>query len=141
MDCCESRRGVYVDNGKLVSTSPASSRPTATSASSSASTNGTSPQSTPSPEPSSSNTGAIVGGVVAGVAGVVILAFAFWFFMIRRSLKQRSQLPSQSYEPYQTDKPPVMWQGVNEAPTYESKGRRGELDSLPIGRTQELDVR
>ncbi len=77
-----------------------------------------------------------MGGVVGGVAGIVAAALAFWYFMIRRNIRQRS-LPQQSYEPYQTGKGHV-WQDPSEAPTYERGTRMGELDTAQP-RTQELE--
>lgn len=134
--CCSHRKGVYLEDGKAVSTSSASST-TAPTASPTSALSKTSSSSTGTPKPSSNDTGAIVGGVVGGVAGVVAAALAFWYFLIRRNLHQRAQAPS-SYEPYQTGKGQV-WQEPSEAPTYESGGRR-ELDGVAAQpRTQELE--
>ena len=136
--CCSHRKGVYLENGKLVSTPPASAAAsTAATASptSSSSPSSSSSSASPSPNPSSNNTGAIVGGVVGGIAGIVAAALAFWYFMIRKSLRQRSQAPN-GFEPYNTGTGKI-WQDPSEAPTYE---RRGELDSTPAqAGTLELD--
>ena len=142
-DCCSHRKGLFIQDGKIVSTSSATSSATATPSatssvmsSSTSSTTSTGSTATSQAKPASSNTGTIVGGVVGGVAGIVFLALAFWYFMIRRNLRQQPR-PSQSYEPYQTSKGQI-WQNPSEVPTYENGVGRGELDGMQT-RTQELE--
>lgn len=142
-DCCRKRKGLFLENDKLVSTSAsASSAPTASSsASGTPSALGTplaaAASATSSPASSSgNNTGAIVGGVVGGMAAIVIAAMAFWYFIIRRNLKQgRQQREGAGYEDQTGDKP--RWQSTSEAPTNEVRMMR-EMDSAQQPRTQEL---
>lgn len=130
-------------NGKVVT--PQANAPTSSSvprpSASAAQTLSPSPSSSPavadtatsSPKPSSSNTGSIVGGAVGGCAGVVALAFVFWYFIMRRKMKQRSAPPD--YKPYQVGNEGLR-QAFQEAPMQEI---RGELDSTQA--RQELEVR
>ena len=145
-------------NHKLVDTKPASltatvqttmgaaatSTPSANANATSA--NETTSAATPTPAPSSNHTGAIVGGVVGGIAGVVILGLAFWYFMIRRSIAQRRNLPqTNSYEPYSqgqgqpmTDHKYNNWQQPNETPVQQGHFRT-ELGTETGHQAPELD--
>ena len=141
-------------NHKLVDTKPASLTATAQTTTAAAATstpnadanatatNETTSAATPTPAPSSNHTGAIVGGIVGGIAGVVILGLAFWYFMIRRSLAQRRNLPStNSYEPYSQGQgqPEKYWQQQpNEAPPQQGHFRT-ELGTETGHQAPELD--
>lgn len=72
------------------------------------------------------NTGAIVGGVVGGIAAIVACAMAFWWFVIRKQLRQREQ--SGAYEQYKVYQPQV-WEDKGQVP--QGVNRTGELDSTP----------
>ena len=88
----------------------------------------------PSPTPaSSSNTGGTVGGAVGGCAGVVLLAFAFWYFIMRRKMKLGSTPPNDQLYQGGGERFP---QSPKEAPTHEIKV---EADSMQA--RQELEVR
>ncbi|KAL8948179.1 MAG: hypothetical protein Q9222_005612 [Ikaeria aurantiellina] len=140
--CCAEGNGMFIENGKLVkSTSATSSAPAMPSStttisiqatsSSSASTTSTESAS----DSSSSNTGTIVGGVVAGVAGIAgiaALALAFWYFIIRREL-QRQQILLNGYEDYQASKHEIWEEQPTETPKeVPANERRGELDTTQL---------
>ena len=141
--CCTGGKGVTIVDGKVVT--PQANVPTSSSVPnpsvSVAQTLSPSPSSSPvvadtatsSPRPASSNTGSIVGGAVGGCAGVVALAFVFWYLIMRRKMKPQSAPPN--YELYQVGKE-GLWQAPKEAPTQEI---RRELDSTQA--RQELEVR
>ncbi|KAI4271012.1 MAG: hypothetical protein LQ337_006308 [Flavoplaca oasis] len=131
--CCRVHGGVFVENGKVVSSS-ASSFPTSPSTARSSQTS--SPSSTPvtlpeptapTPNPPSSNTGPIVGGVVGGIAGVTVLALAFWYFILRRKSAPLQDRPSpqEHHEELQRERQDV-WQEPKEVTADDI---RGELDA------------
>ncbi|KAL8709704.1 MAG: hypothetical protein Q9220_005644 [cf. Caloplaca sp. 1 TL-2023] len=137
--CCAEGNGMFIENGKLVKStsatvSSAASTPSTTTTISVQQPTSSSSASTQSKESASksddsSHTGAIVGGVVGGVAGVAALAFAFWYFIIRRNL-QRQQNLLHGYEGYQAGKH-ELWeeqptQSPKEVPANE---RTGELET------------
>ena len=131
--CCTAGKGVTIVDGKVVT--PQANAPTSSSVpKSSASTaqipsasSSTSPKvasaATSLPKNASSNIGSIVGGAVGGCAGVVTLAFVFWYSLIRRNTNRPS--PPLNYASNQTGKE-ELWQLSQEVPTQEI---RRELDS------------
>lgn len=139
-DCCNQRQGLFLQDGKLISASiTATSTPTVAAATTASTTSAqaskSSSSTSPAPKQASDNTGEIAGGVVGGIAGITILALGFWYFMIRRSLRQRSQ-QERCYGSYAAGKGQT-WQEPSEAPTYEKRGN--ELEATEP-RTQELYV-
>lgn len=84
-DCCRNKRGVFLDNLKVVSTRPANM---STVAAPTASTSSRPTQSL-SPSTNSKNyTGAIAGGVVGGlVAGILATVLGLWLLRRHRSRK------------------------------------------------------
>ena len=76
------------------------------------------PTSTPTPHPL--YTSVVVGGVVGGIGAIVSLGLAFWYFMIRRTLKDRPQI--QALEP-NTESKRIRWQKPGElhADSYRGK--------------------
>ena len=63
---------------------------------------------------------------------------AFWYFMIRRYARQRTQPSGQNFEPYQTENK-QMGPYPSEVPAYDIAQRRGELDTVEVSHTQELE--
>jgi hypothetical protein len=85
-ECCNAKRGVFLDGLKVVNTKPSggvsSQILSATSGTSSATS---SPSSTAAASSGSkSNTGAIVGGVVGGIGGIAVIAVVAWLLLRRR---------------------------------------------------------
>lgn len=142
-DCCSSRKGVTIIDGKVVtpqgntSTSLNVPKPSATTAQTlSPSPNVSSVVATTSPsspKAASSNAGSIVGEAVGGCAGMIALAFVLWYFVIRRKMKQRSAPPH--HRSHQVGKK-GLWQVPEELSTQEA---RVELDSRRA--RQELEDR
>ncbi|KAL9028337.1 MAG: hypothetical protein Q9180_007182 [Flavoplaca navasiana] len=131
--CCRVHGGLFVKNGRVVSSS-ASSSPTSPSVvisrqSSSPTTSArTLPEPmAPTPNQPSSNTGPIVGGVVGGIAGVTVLALAFWYFILRRkSTRLQDQPPPRKHHEELQGEQQGVWQEPNEVSADDI---RGELDA------------
>ncbi|KAL8852793.1 MAG: hypothetical protein Q9221_002302 [Calogaya cf. arnoldii] len=139
--CCEGHNGVFVKNGRVVSSLNANS-PTSTPPSSTTSI--PAGPATPSPNSRSSKTGPIVGGVVGGMAGIAVLAMAFWYLVLRRKFtRQQDQSGLQDQSPQQKPRQhnyeriytvrQDTWQEPKELPEDDL---RRELDSRP---RQELE--
>lgn len=128
-DCCKQKGGLYLINDEPTTATPSASATTAVATT--AKTNAPAP----SPVSKPTNTGAIVGGVVGGVAAVAILGLAFWYFMIRRNLRQIAQRPSHAQAPYNMSKQ-QMWQKPNELPGNDLRGELGAAAMMT-----ELDAR
>jgi hypothetical protein len=91
-ECCNAKRGVFLDNLKVVNTKPTAGTSSQILSTTSASSSATSsPSGTPAASSDSrSNTGAIVGGVVGGIGGIAVIAAVAWFLLRRR--KQQSNV-------------------------------------------------
>ncbi len=63
-----------------------------------------------------------MGGVVGGVGGISALCFAFWYFIIRRKVKQFKLPQSQKPHPLQRHN---VWQEPKELPANNNR----ELDA------------
>ncbi|KAH8719352.1 hypothetical protein GQ44DRAFT_623379 [Phaeosphaeriaceae sp. PMI808] len=113
-DCCKAKRGVFLDNLKIVSAKPPSAsssqtrlsitRETITSTNSRSTAQSTTQPPTQTPAPSSgsdTNVGAIAGGVVGGVAGILAFVLAGW--LLRRHKKGKI---NHETEPARTDMDP-----------------------------------
>lgn len=139
-DCCKQKGGLFLTNREPTTATPSPSgtiaAPTTAAASTQSTTTGTASSSpASSPVSKSTNTGAIIGGVVGGIAAVAILSLAFWYFMIRRVVKQTAQPSSHAQAPYDKSRQ-QMWQEPKEVPGNEF---RGELAAAAM--TAELDSR
>ena len=132
--CCSFRKGLFLQDGKIVPTLSATATASTASAStailSAAPSTSASTLAATSPPPST-NIGAIVGGVIAGVAATVILALAFWYWMIRGKVRQGPRT-SESFQPYQ------MSQGWTPQEFDASQTKRSELGTGRL-KTAELE--
>ncbi|KAG7005759.1 hypothetical protein G7Y79_00018g045660 [Physcia stellaris] len=117
LPCCANGKGYVIQQGRVIKAQDATTSRTQSSApiprTSSISPSSTSVIPTPPPASKPSDTGVIVGGVVGGVAGVAALGLAFWYFMIRKRVKQSE--PSQFDEP-DKGRQQQVWQEPKEIP-------------------------
>ena len=149
--CCAGGKGLVIEDGRAVT--PQSSAPTSSSitrpSASVVQTMSLSLSVSPTvssaailtPRPASSNTGSIAGGAVGGCAGVVVLAFVFWYLIKRQYMKKPNTPPNNgSYQVGEEE----TWQVPNEVPAREIRREldptqtREELDSAQT--RQELDI-
>jgi hypothetical protein len=87
-ECCREKRGVWLDNLKVVSTKPAYNSMSSIFASSTASPSSSASHSAPPSTSPSDHTGAIVGGVVGGVAGILAILLGMW--LLQRHKKRKA---------------------------------------------------